>query len=298
MTELGLGSRFLLTPHSVLWPPKWILGWVRQQSQDAVSTPEDLLKGRFWFSRLRSSLHSALLTSDAGAVGPRTTLGEIKMFKVCSPGKEASGWVCPAGVPNSASYLLGSILIPCYLFFTKRSKTFWLRPPTSRLCITLGQLLATQIPGALWPSGSWSHIWKVHSRPRHWDENARDFVGLRWEMISGLWRQGGTLCEIHHFVSCLGCSLTRSTVQHLSSSLVMMWQCAPLFSIRVRGPQWQDCRGLSFFHQFSLIRKLPAQSLDWEKARKQLWRVDKASRDQQMCAPKSFPFVLHPSLRV
>lgn len=79
------------------------------------------------------------------------------MLKVSSPGKEASGWVCQAGVPNSASYLLGSILIPCYLFFfffTKRSKTFWLRPPTSRLYITLSQLLATQIPGSLWPAGS------------------------------------------------------------------------------------------------------------------------------------------------
>lgn len=69
---------------------------------------------------MRSSLHSALLTSDAGAVGPRTTLGEIKMFKVSSPGKEASGWVCPAGDPNSASYLLGSILLPCYLFFYQK----------------------------------------------------------------------------------------------------------------------------------------------------------------------------------
>ena len=76
------------------------------------------------------------------------------MLEVSSPGKDASGWVCQAGVPNSAYYLLGFILIPCYLFFfffflTKRSKTFWLRLPTCWLCISLGQLLATQIPGAL-----------------------------------------------------------------------------------------------------------------------------------------------------
>ena len=90
---------------------------------------------------------------------------------------------------------LAPFLFHVIFFFTKRSKTFWLRPPTSRLCITLGQLLATQIPGALWPSGSWSHIWKVHSRPRHWDENARDFVGLRWEMICGLCRQWDTLWD-------------------------------------------------------------------------------------------------------
>ena len=150
-----------------------------------------------------------------------------------------------------------------FFFFTKRSKTFWLRLPTCRLCITLGQLLATQIPGALWPTGSWSHTWKVHLNTRKRMRMALWDWGEKWSLVCG---GGGG-----HFVR----YITLWTASAAAWLALLCSVCPPHL--------WRGDSVHHFLYQNkrSSVSRLSGPLLfpPILSIRKQLLRVDKASRD-------------------